>query len=141
MTIFAIAAAGLLALFLQSYHITTEARCVDQARAALRSVGGEFMLGDDAGADLFAPTSSPTGAGLTLEGRTGDRQGLRITLGNGLPAVLTREVVQVGGATGEPLSGVSDDLAGRVVQATFSLRYTYQGRPQEERLTLLRALP
>jgi hypothetical protein len=47
----------------------------------------------------------------------------------------------VAGTTGQPVAGVTDDLAGRVMQGTFLIRYTYDGRLQEERLTLLRALP
>lgn len=141
MTVFSIAATGILALLIQSYRTTMHARCVDQARAALRTVASEFLQGDDSDAPLFAPTAAPTGSGLRIDGIEGDNNGLRLTIGNNTPAVVLREVVQVAGTTGQPVAGVTDDLAGRVMQGTFLIRYTYDGRLQEERLTLLRALP
>jgi prepilin-type N-terminal cleavage/methylation domain-containing protein len=160
MVIFSLCSLGFFQALVKGYQLTALARTHDNARAALRGYVDQFQRlsirkptagNPDPGEPLalFTVTGSPTGNGLRGWGQICDAlyneaQPSTVYLqigpeGSSINALITREVSFINPTTGV-VSGTDGLLAaGYLLQATFTITYTAQGRTYTKSITTMRA--
>ncbi len=160
MVIFSMCSLGFFQALIKGYQLTALARVHDNARAALRGYVDQFQRlsirvptagNPDPGEPLalFTVTGSPTGNGLRGWGQISDAlyneaqpSTVYIQIGpqdTPINAQITRQVSFLNPATGET-SGTDGLLAaGYLLQATFTITYTTQGRTYSKSITTMRA--
>lgn len=148
--LFALTMAGIFSLLFQSYETATRTRLMDEGRSVMRTVTDQFMRlsSEDVASKtlrpMFAPTSGPTGTGLSFNGVSGNAQFLPVTLGeaSGAPIVarITRSVVNLD-SSGNPAASTSASAAGHLVQGRFTISVTSGRRSVEDSIVLVRSIP
>jgi prepilin-type N-terminal cleavage/methylation domain-containing protein len=154
--IFTMGILGVYAMMIKSYELVTLARHRDNARAFLLSFSDQFLRlqttdligGIPVLRPLFA-TDGTGGDGLTWTNPAGVQfngstlPSLGIMLGEAgssqIPATVSRTVTYVDSA-GIPTGTHTASAAGWILQGTFTITYSVNGRPQTQSLTVARSV-
>ncbi|MBL9204424.1 MAG: prepilin-type N-terminal cleavage/methylation domain-containing protein [Opitutaceae bacterium] len=141
---------GIFSGLMYAYRLSAHTRYRDHARYIIKSIGDEFLIQKAEASDgslnpMFQPTTAATGTGLTWQGATGGSTGLNVTLGTSTgslitDAVVTRSVTYLS-SSGTAASTPPASTAGLLLRGDFRITYTYNGKPLEQNLSLVRRVP
>lgn len=159
-TLFVMVTLGVYSMLIKSYQLTSLTRCRDDARGVLRTYADQFqrlatteLVGSTTyNRWLFNPTNGASGRGLKWGELSDDSTytsaedvaSIAITLGasgNATPATLTRDVRYVNPTTGATTTTQSIQAAGFMLQGTFTINFTRNGKNYSQSLTVLRLAP
>jgi Tfp pilus assembly protein PilV len=133
-----------------AYRLSAHTRYRDHARYVLKSIGDEFLIQKAEASDgslnaMFQPTTSATGTGLSWQGATGGTTGLTVTLGTSTGSLITNAVVTRNvtylSSTGTAATTPPASTAGLLLRGDFTISYSYNGKPLEQKLSLVRRVP
>ncbi len=157
--VFTMGILGVYGMLIYSYNLETLARHRDNARAVLLSFADKFerlQTTDPATSALRnffdATPTTPNGTGLSWTDNNGTvtagtTAGITVTLGSSassqVQAVVTELVDNLDPNTGaiQAHGPGTNAAAGRIIQATFTIKYTIKGITQSQSLAVTRAVP
>jgi hypothetical protein len=159
-TVFTMVTLGVYSMLIKSYQLAALTRCRDDARGVLRTFADQFerlqtteLVGSTTyNRWLFNPTGGPSGRGIRWGSLSDDNTStaapdvvsLAITLGGAghpTPATLTRDVRYVDASTGATSSTQAIQAAGFMLQGTFTINFSRNGKSYSQSLTVLRVAP
>ncbi len=159
-TVFTMVTLGVYSMLIRSYQLAALTRCRDDARGVLRTYADQFerlqtteLVGSTTyNRWLFNPTNGASGRGLkwgvlsddNTSTAAEDVASLAITLGGtGHPtdATITRDVRYVNASSGATTTTQSIQAAGFMLQGTFTINFTRNGKSYSQSLTVLRVAP
>ena len=155
--VFTMGILGVYAMMIKSYELVTLSRHRDNGRALLLSFADQFLrlqttdliAGVVVTRPLFVTNTVPDAGGLNWTDTSGhvgtvDVQGLHVLLGEStssqVPATVTRLVSNLDATTGAAVSGVTATAAGWMLQGTFTITYSINGRAQSQSITVARSV-
>ena len=129
---------GIFSGLMYAYRLSAHTRYRDHARYIIKSIGDEFLIQKAEASDgslnpMFQPTTAATGTGLNVT--LGTSTGSLIT-----NAVVTRNVTYLS-SSGTAASSPPASTAGLLLRGDFRITYTYNGKPLEQNLSLVRRVP